>query len=813
MATLFNTKIKDTYQSLLKLEDNTILTTTTKNVTDGLGNASPLYMSTTRVGIGTNNPTGVLHVVSAEVMGGNNGGQIALSQSGASPAVIGIQGSGWNTFGIWGISRFTTTSVPDLRVFADGKVSASVSLLVGSITASTAKLTVRGDGSSSATTSLLVQNSSAQSALTILDDRTSAFGSNVSISPTSGGSILLGVDSNIMFRITDGSGYQKFSIARGLSGGALSLSGGSQGATSYNLSDSGHIFSFPSSNNNADTVTITRPFRGNINLSTINLLNITSTNEIALSNATLLRGLYINPTVTDWVSVRAIETTAGNVIFNGGNVGIGTSSPTEKLDLAGNFKLSGNIVLGDATGGSGGGFQVYKNSNVYTYSLVHCQSHLIYLFANPQGSIYDGFPAQSTGIRTSGKLLFMPDGATAVTMLGNGNVLIGTTTDSGFKLDVNGTLRSGIIYLTGNNGKIQYSTDIYMQFPAQGGPIAGVFADGGYGWNFNSTQTYSTLRPGNGTTTPSTWTLSQSTKSFGRNTFHITTDLTNASGSSNVGETITLLNVNGNSPTAAYAYRPSLKVRAGNSGTHSGADQYAGSGHLYLESGDANSGTATDVAGGTIFLNSGRGTGTGTPGNIIFSTATATTTGTTLQTLSERMRIDGSGNVGVGEASLTARLQVKGSGSTSATTALLVQNSAGTAALNVNDAGQVCVGGTNTFGYTFLVSGITYLNGSTRIDGNTTINGGFTVTAGTILTGGRTVVRDGNSLLVGGTPGFDTPNASAAVEIRTTTKGFLPPVMTTAEKNLIATPATGLMVFDTTLARPCFFNGATWVTM
>jgi hypothetical protein len=37
--------------------------------------------------------------------------------------------------------------------------------------------------------------------------------------------------------------------------------------------------------------------------------------------------------------------------------------------------------------------------------------------------------------------------------------------------------------------------------------------------------------------------------------------------------------------------------------------------------------------------------------------------------------------------------------------------------------------------------------------------------------------------------------------------------MTTAEKNLIATPANGLQIYDTTLARPCFFNGATWITL
>jgi len=215
-----------------------------------------------------------------------------------------------------------------LQVAPDGKIGIGTTI-------ATAKLEILGEGSTSATTALRVQNSSGTAALTVRDDLTSVFGSNVSISPTSGGSIQLGVDPNVMFRISDGSGYQKFNIIRGSGGGMVGIYGGSQGGNQYVSGDTGHSFSFPSSNNNPDTATITRAFRGNINLSTINLLNITSTNEIALSNATLLRGLYINPTVTDWVSVRAIETTGGNVIFNGGNVGIGTSSPTKKLDVVG----------------------------------------------------------------------------------------------------------------------------------------------------------------------------------------------------------------------------------------------------------------------------------------------------------------------------------------------------------------------------------------------------------------------------------------------------------------------------------------------
>jgi hypothetical protein len=55
--------------------------------------------------------------------------------------------------------------------------------------------------------------------------------------------------------------------------------------------------------------------------------------------------------------------------------------------------------------------------------------------------------------------------------------------------------------------------------------------------------------------------------------------------------------------------------------------------------------------------------------------------------------------------------------------------------------------------------------------------------------------------------------ASAQVQIDSTTKGFLPPRMTTTEKNAIASPATGLQIFDTTLNRPCFYDGTTWITL
>ena len=45
------------------------------------------------------------------------------------------------------------------------------------------------------------------------------------------------------------------------------------------------------------------------------------------------------------------------------------------------------------------------------------------------------------------------------------------------------------------------------------------------------------------------------------------------------------------------------------------------------------------------------------------------------------------------------------------------------------------------------------------------------------------------------------PVASAALEVESTTKGILPPRMTTTQKNNISAPATGLVVYDSTLSR------------
>jgi len=56
-----------------------------------------------------------------------------------------------------------------------------------------------------------------------------------------------------------------------------------------------------------------------------------------------------------------------------------------------------------------------------------------------------------------------------------------------------------------------------------------------------------------------------------------------------------------------------------------------------------------------------------------------------------------------------------------------------------------------------------------------------------------------------GSVGINTTTeiASSQLTVESTTKGFLPPRMTTTQKNAIATPAAGLVVYDTTLNKLC----------
>jgi hypothetical protein len=151
---------------------------------------------------------------------------------------------------------------------------------------------------------------------------------------------------------------------------------------------------------------------------------------------------------------------------------------------------------------------------------------------------------------------------------------------------------------------------------------------------------------------------------------------------------------------------------------------------------------------------------------------------------SERLYYGGFGLLTNGNATfgqlttLSARVGIKGSGATSATTSLLVQNSASTELFKIQDNGFFSFG-SGTLSLVNVVSSAQTL----RIDSNG-VNG---------------VIRmEGNQIGMGDNT---TGHTSALLTLTSTTKGFLPPRMTTTQRNAIASPAAGLMIYNTTTAK------------
>jgi hypothetical protein len=137
-------------------------------------------------------------------------------------------------------------------------------------------------------------------------------------------------------------------------------------------------------------------------------------------------------------------------------------------------------------------------------------------------------------------------------------------------------------------------------------------------------------------------------------------------------------------------------------------------------------------------------------------------------------------NVTIGTTTnLGASLGIKGSGSTSATTSLLVQNSAGTQLLKVADDGATTVNVLST-------TGVTSINN------------------GTFYVGNNFITSYSQSI------GFFGPTvASAIVEIQSTSRGFLPPRMLQTQRTAITSPAIGLMVYQTDMVEGLYIYKST----
>jgi len=126
-----------------------------------------------------------------------------------------------------------------------------------------------------------------------------------------------------------------------------------------------------------------------------------------------------------------------------------------------------------------------------------------------------------------------------------------------------------------------------------------------------------------------------------------------------------------------------------------------------------------------------------------------------------------------------------------------VQNSAGTELFKVGDDGAISINGTMSGG-NIATNYISTANliigaGSPRLYSLNALNANLSINT----TG-----------IVASTSAYSTSTASAVLEAASTTQGFLPPRMTTTQKNAIATPASGLQVYDSTVNRASVYSTA-----
>lgn len=164
---------------------------------------------------------------------------------------------------------------------------------------------------------------------------------------------------------------------------------------------------------------------------------------------------------------------------------------------------------------------------------------------------------------------------------------------------------------------------------------------------------------------------------------------------------------------------------------------------------------------------------------------------------SDKLTIGNNGFVGIGQSSPSARLDILAQGALSTDLAFRVRNSANTADL-------LKLGGTGIL----TVPAVTATDSMTiaQPSGAYYPNLNFTANGGTVC--GQFQGYNGGMMLQSATyfhvapplhiaSGVGSMPASAILSATSTTKGFLPPRMTNAQRTAIASPAVGLMVYCT----------------
>jgi hypothetical protein len=471
---------------------------------------------------------------------------------------------------------------------------------------------------------------------------------------------------------------------------------------------------------------------------------------------------------------------SGNLFWDNTNsrLGIGTSIPISPIHILSPIGQQSTITLrtlDNTTSGGYTGINCFDNLDNLAFSFAYGNSGSLL----PNSAII--------GTRTAtGVMSFVtgPSATVRATLFSTGNFAINTTTDAGFRLDVNGTARvSGATTISPNTFNILStgSTLFFVDNSANNYRVANQISWGGYspgGFTNNTADIFSV--GGNGSSTAN-----------GNYFFRLNFNGGNSSGpygASGNNAAVAQLNA----PTAARLY---LTAQGGGG---------------VLEGGTSGVLLSTISDGQNLSLRSEKGTGGGGGGiNYLSSINGSNHSHRFFHNNVEQMRLQFSGNLLINTTTDAGfRLDVNGTARVSSTTT--IGTSAHPFASNlltlISDQGSASfrIGGGNAVFCTSSISAVNLssndfvqcvrvlVGGAARINATTTDWLSVTNWAQSSLGSGNVSAN----LATFGTA-YATINASAQVEIASTTKGFLPPRMTNAQRTAIVSPAVGLIVYCT----------------
>jgi hypothetical protein len=463
--------------------------------------------------------------------------------------------------------------------------------------------------------------------------------------------------------------------------------------------------------------------------------------------------------LSKWTSSSTLNTSL--VYDDGTNVGIGTTTFLGKFQVGSGSATQFQVASSGASiyvGPSSGNY----NMNITTNTIQSSNSGTTntYLYIQPNGS-----------------------GNVAMCSSGTNKVLIGTTTDAGFKLDVNGTTRSqGKLTITTGGAEITGNVVAYTGIQSYG--QVQIFSAAAFQM-FNGANN-----------------SKASFQYINANGLLLTTNSDNISG--------VLKGLQVNPTTVASANNDTLVGLDISPTFTAGAFTGVTTLGLRVQSGVSSFGGNVIMNGNNFYLG-------GNLGNTVIRTISTTNVQIFNNNSGATLFLDANGSVQIGQSSATNWALFSASGHT-------IYNSTNTYFFST---GNIGINQSSDAGYKLDV------NGTARVQ--TTLTVGSTGNSGTInlaraSTGGtagaiiqtnditqfynyqgsgidfyvagastvtRAFVRTTGIGITGTSGGNFTMDASAALQINSTIQGFLPPRMTVAQRTSISTPATGLVVYQT----------------